>query len=88
MSLSESDRASDLPAKEWFATTHWAVVLSAADTSGPGANEALEQLCRTYWYPLYAYVRRQGQNPEDAQDLTQEFFARFPSRKYFQLAPE
>jgi hypothetical protein len=88
MSLSESDQRSDLPAKQWFATTHWSVVLRAADTSGPRANEALEQLCCTYWYPLYAYVRRQGQNPGDAQDLTQEFFARFLSRKYFQLAPE
>jgi RNA polymerase sigma-70 factor (ECF subfamily) len=67
-----------------FQTTHWSVVLSAADTSAPGAQDALEQLCRTYWYPLYAYVRRQGHSLEDAQDLTQEFFARFLERKYFQ----
>jgi RNA polymerase sigma-70 factor (ECF subfamily) len=69
-----------------FATTHWSVVLSAADTSGPLAQAALEELCRTYWYPLYTYVRRQGQSPEDAQDLTQEFFARFLERRYFQRA--
>jgi len=69
-----------------FVTTHWSVVLSAVDTSAPGAQDALEKLCRTYWYPLYAYVRRQGHNPEDAQDLTQAFFARFLEKKYFRLA--
>ena len=60
----------------WFSTTHWSVVLAASHDSAPGSQEALERLCRTYWYPLYAYVRRQGYNPEDAQDLTQEFFHR------------
>src|SRR5882762_7480527 len=59
-----------------FATTHWSIVLSAADTSAPDAQESLEKLCRTYWYPLYAYVRRKGHSIHDAQDLTQEFFAR------------
>ena len=75
-----------LPSKQWFATTHWSVVLGAADTSAPGSQEALEKLCRAYWFPLYAYVRRQGHTPEDAQDLTQAFFARFLARKYFQKA--
>jgi RNA polymerase sigma-70 factor (ECF subfamily) len=60
-----------------FATTHWSVVLAASQSTDAQASEALEQLCRTYWYPLYAYVRRRGYNPEDAEDLTQEFFARF-----------
>ena len=46
----------------------------------------MEQLCRTYWYPLYAYVRRRGHSPEDAQDLTQEFFALFLRKEYFRLA--
>src|SRR5438093_9480125 len=73
-------------ARSLFTTTHWSVVLSAADSSAPGAQEALEKLCRTYWYPLYAYVRRQGRSPEDAQDLTQAFFARFLEKKYFRLA--
>jgi RNA polymerase sigma-70 factor (ECF subfamily) len=59
-----------------FATTHWSVVQRAGDPSSPQAAEALEELCRTYWYPLYAYVRRRGYGPEDAQDLTQELFAR------------
>jgi len=61
----------------WFATTHWSVVLAAGHDSSPASQEALEKLCRTYWHPLYAYVRRKGRSPEDAQDLTQEFFARF-----------
>jgi len=59
-----------------FATTHWSVVLQAGRVESPQAGEALERLCRTYWYPLYAYVRRKGHDPTDAQDLTQEFFAR------------
>ena len=59
-----------------FTATHWSVVLAAGHSSLPGSQEALETLCRTYWYPLYAYVRRRGHSPEDAQDLTQEFFAR------------
>lgn len=59
-----------------FATTHWSVVLRASRESEPQSSAALDQLCRTYWYPLYAYVRRQGRAPEEAKDLTQEFFAR------------
>jgi RNA polymerase sigma-70 factor (ECF subfamily) len=69
-----------------FATTHWSVVLAAGHSSVAGAQEALESLCRTYWYPLYVYVRRQGQSPHDAQDLTQEFFARLLEKKYLRLA--
>ncbi len=69
-----------------FATTHWSVVLAAADEERPEAAAALNQLCRAYWYPLYAYVRRRGYTPEDAQDLTQDFFALFLSRKSFSLA--
>ena len=62
-------------AQPLFATTHWSVVLAAVNHETPEAAVALEQLCRTYWYPLYAFVRRQGRSPEDAQDLTQGFFA-------------
>jgi RNA polymerase sigma factor (sigma-70 family) len=57
-----------------FTTTHWSVVLAAQGPS-PAADEALEKLCRTYWWPLYGFVRRQGYDPEEAQDLTQGFFA-------------
>jgi RNA polymerase sigma-70 factor (ECF subfamily) len=60
-----------------FATTHWSTVLAAGDSALPGSREALERLCRTYWYPLYAFVRRKGHSPEDAKDLTQAFFERF-----------
>jgi RNA polymerase sigma factor (sigma-70 family) len=63
-----------------FTTTHWSVVLQAQGDS-PAAQEALEKLCRTYWWPLYGYVRRQGYSPEEAQDLTQGFFALILERK-------
>ncbi|MBI5387684.1 MAG: sigma-70 family RNA polymerase sigma factor [Verrucomicrobia bacterium] len=67
-----------------FATTRWTVVLSAGRKSSPQADMALEELCRTYWYPLYAYVRRQGHSKEDAEDLTQAFFARFLEKNYLE----
>src|SRR6266849_3679264 len=63
-----------------FATTHWSVVLAAKDLALPEADAALQRLCRIYWYPLYVYVRRRGHTPEDAQDLTQEFFKRLVER--------
>ena len=63
-----------------FATTHWSVVLAAGQRDSPQTAAALEKLCRTYWYPLYAYVRRRGSGSEDAQDLTQSFFARLLER--------
>jgi RNA polymerase sigma-70 factor (ECF subfamily) len=69
-----------------FATTHWSAVLAAGEKDSPHAHAALEQLCRTYWYPLYAYVRRKGHSAEDAQDLTQEFFARLLARNYLTVA--
>ena len=58
-----------------FTTTHWSVVLAAGRTNEPQSAAALEKLCRTYWYPLYAYLRRSGYSEHDAQDLTQGFFA-------------
>ena len=69
-----------------FTTTHWSVVLLAGQEGPPEAALALEKLCRTYWYPLYAYARRRGHNQEDGQDLTQQFFAGFLEKKYFGLA--
>jgi RNA polymerase sigma-70 factor (ECF subfamily) len=59
-----------------FRTTHWSVVLAAADTDSPRRQSALSALCQSYWYPLYAFARRQGRNPQEAEDLTQDFFAR------------
>jgi RNA polymerase sigma factor (sigma-70 family) len=70
------------PAAASFATTHWSVVLASAQGDSPQAAVALEQLCRSYWYPLYAFVRRQGHSPEDAEDLLQAFFARFLEKRY------
>jgi RNA polymerase sigma factor (sigma-70 family) len=63
-----------------FATTHWSVVLEAQSES-PAAQEALEKLCRTYWWPIYGFVRRHGYSPEEAQDLTQGFFALLLERR-------
>ncbi len=59
-----------------FVTTHWSVVLTAGRNDTTRAQEALARLCETYWYPLYAYVRRRGYSVQDAEDLTQGFFAR------------
>jgi len=57
-----------------FAETHWSMVLSARDWRSPKAQDALARLCQSYWYPLYAFIRRRGHSPHDAQDLTQGFF--------------
>src|SRR5881409_2000159 len=63
-----------------FTTTHWSVVLTAQGES-PAAQAALEKLCRTYWRPIYSFVRRQGIGPEEAEDLTQGFFALLLERR-------
>jgi RNA polymerase sigma-70 factor (ECF subfamily) len=68
----------------WFVTTRGSVVLSARDRASPQSDEALEMLCRAYWHPLYADVRRQGHSPDDAQDLTQGFFVRLLQKDYLQ----
>lgn len=59
-----------------FPTTRWSRVIVAGDPDAPAARESLAELCNAYWYPLYAYIRRRGNGPEQAQDLTQDFFAR------------
>jgi RNA polymerase sigma-70 factor (ECF subfamily) len=69
-----------------FATTRWTLVLNAGDAQSAQNVDALGQLCRIYWYPLYAFIRRQGANPADAQDLTQEFFARLLERNFLDRA--
>jgi DNA-directed RNA polymerase specialized sigma24 family protein len=66
-----------------FTTTHWSIVLEAQGES-PAAQEALEDLCRTYWRPIYGFVRREGVRPEEAKDITQGFFALILERKDFQ----
>jgi RNA polymerase sigma-70 factor (ECF subfamily) len=75
--------------RQVFVTTHWSVVLTAGRQDTTRARAALENLCQTYWPPLYAYVRRRGYSAEDAQDLTQMFFARLLERNAVAtVAPE
>jgi DNA-directed RNA polymerase specialized sigma24 family protein len=81
-----SDSRENLLPPQVFLTTHWSVVLNAADSRSPGAERAMDQLCRNYWYPLYAFVRRQGSNPHDAQDSTQGFFAWLIEQKQLRIA--
>jgi RNA polymerase sigma-70 factor (ECF subfamily) len=69
-----------------FATTHWSVVLAAGEGDSAPAQRALETLCTAYWYPIYVYVRRKGHGPDDAQDLTQEFFAQLIAKEHLRLA--
>jgi len=72
-----------------FATTHWTAILSAGRSETTRGRDALANLCETYWYPLYAYVRRQGHTPHDAEDLTQGFFARLlESESLASVSPE
>ncbi|MGD0094839.1 MAG: sigma-70 family RNA polymerase sigma factor, partial [Planctomycetota bacterium] len=72
--------SAELKPNDSFATTRWTVVL-AAGRDWTQAQKALEQLCQTYWYPLYVYVRRRGCSPQDAEDLTQAFFAHVMERQ-------
>ena len=67
---------------ECFHTTHWTVILAAGRKHTPESDAALEKLCATYWFPLYAYVRRRGHSREDAEDMTQAFFAAFLAKNY------
>lgn len=86
--ISPSGTPPDRP--EWgggnFNTTHWSVVMMAGQDGSPAAAAALEQLCRTYWYPLYAYCRRQGYGQPDGEDLTQQFFSVFLAKNSFAAA--
>ena len=74
------------PSPDWFATTHWSVVVSAGAQSTPAASEAVEKLCRIYWRPVFHFVRRQGYSAHDAQDLTQSFFAKLLEKNFWARA--
>jgi len=76
LSLSDQNPPAAPSEARQFVTTHWSVVLRAGQEPSTQSAAALAELCHAYWYPLYAFVRRQGHAPEDAQDLTQEFFVR------------
>jgi len=82
MSLSDDRPGSESGAGAQFAATSWTDVLAAQRSGSPEAERALERLCVTYWYPLYAYIRRRGYDPEQASDLTQEFFYRLIRENY------
>lgn len=69
-----------------FGTTHWSVVLTAGDPASPQAAGAMAQLCQTYWLPIYAFIRKRSCSPEQAQDLTQGFFAAFLEKSYISCA--
>ena len=81
--IMSSDR---IPQDPVFATTHWSAVLQAGRPDSPEAARALAELCSVYWYPLYAYVRRQGFDVPTAQDLTQDFFAKMLEKNYVGIA--
>jgi len=82
--VSSPASSTDLP--KVFPNTRWSVVLAATQPHSPGSTEALEVICRAYWHPLYAYVRRCGHSPHDAQDLTQEFFRRLLEKRWLENA--
>lgn len=85
------DKAPESPGTQRgvFATTHWSVVLAAGQSENACTAAALECLCRTYWYPLYAFIRREGYQAPDAQDLTQGFFSRLLAKNYLgQVDPQ
>src|SRR5262245_52224616 len=70
----------DPPAAARFPTTRWSRVVAARDAGDPAAHAALAELCRVYWFPVYAYIRRRGHSPDDAADLAQEYFTRLLER--------
>jgi RNA polymerase sigma-70 factor (ECF subfamily) len=69
-----------------FTTTHWSVVLRAGRSESPAAQAALAELCQAYWYPLYAYIRRQGHGADAAKDLAQDFFTGLVTKRFFSAA--
>jgi RNA polymerase sigma-70 factor (ECF subfamily) len=83
---SSTPACAEPPSHPAFVTTHWSLVISAGRNDTPRARNALEKLCRNYWFPIYAFVRRQGHGPHDAQDLTQEFFARLLEKNQLAVA--
>lgn len=88
MAAEQSHTCGDVSLAPVFVTTHWSVVLTAARTDTTRAHAALEHLCCIYWYPIYHFVRRQGHSVHDAQDLTQEFFARLLEKNWIASADQ
>ena len=86
MNISEPALETETVAPRIFATTQWSVVMRAGEGTSEASHCAMEALCRAYWYPIYVFVRRRGYGPEDAQDLTQEFFAQLIAKEHLRLA--
>ena len=84
--MADDAQNSSSPGDGRFTTTHWSLVVAAAGSEDARAGEALAELCQVYWYPLYAFVRRQGHGPHEAQDLTQEFFVQLLQKEYLEDA--
>jgi RNA polymerase sigma-70 factor (ECF subfamily) len=88
MDSTVSNQLQPAPGHAHFITTQWGAVLSAGRDDSPESAQALTELCQAYWYPVYVYIRRKGKQPDDAQDLTQEFFARLIEKKWLaDIAP-
>lgn len=88
MALERRDDDSRAVGAARFATTQWSLVLAAGEGSSATSRDALAALCKTYWYPVYAFIRRRGKPVHDAQDLTQEFFARLLEKNTVAVAHE
>jgi RNA polymerase sigma-70 factor (ECF subfamily) len=82
----DSDREVQAQGPQVFATTHWSIVVAAGQGDSGPSQRALEALCHAYWYPIYVYVRRKGYGPEEAEDLTQEFFSQLIAKEHLRLA--
>jgi DNA-directed RNA polymerase specialized sigma24 family protein len=80
--MKPGNSASDWGGDGHFVTTHWSLVLRAGQADSESVREALQQLCRIYWHPLYVFIRRQGRTPHEAEDLPQGFFARLLEKNF------
>jgi RNA polymerase sigma-70 factor (ECF subfamily) len=84
--LRVSNTPDDSSDPQWFVTTHWSVVLSAGQVGSSQASAALEKLCRAYRQPIYGFIRRRGYRPEEAEDLTQDFFLKLLKKNFWSRA--
>src|SRR3954463_14409973 len=86
MRILEPEQEMQTAPRRIFATTRWSVVMAAGENGAETSEDALETLCEAYWYPIYVYVRRKGHGPDEAKDLTQEFFSQLLAKHQVRLA--